>query len=83
MGGGLPPIAAQRARTHFGREPRGDEVVIIGDTPADMTCGRGIGARAIGVAPGASSPAELPAAGAAAAFRDLSDTAAVMAAIWN
>ncbi len=81
--GALPPIAAERARAHFGREPRGEEVVIIGDTPADMTCGRGIGARAIGVATGAYSTGELTAAGAAAAFRDLSDTAAVMAAIWN
>ena len=35
------------------------------------------------IATGAYSPAELTAAGAAAAFRDLSDTAAVMAAIWN
>ena len=81
--GALPPIAARRARAHFGREPRGNEVVIIGDTPADMTCGRGIGARAIGVATGAYSTAELTAAGAAAAFSDLSDTTAVMAAIWN
>jgi len=31
---------------------RGGDVVVIGDTPADVACGRGIGARAIGVATG-------------------------------
>ena len=35
------------------------EVVIIGDTPADIACGAGIGARALGVATGAYSVAEL------------------------
>ena len=33
----LPAIAASRAVPHFGREPQGEEIVIIGDTPADMT----------------------------------------------
>ena len=81
--GALPPIAAQRAREYFGREPRGEEIVIIGDTPADMTCGRSVGARAIGVATGGYSTAELRSAGAAAAFANLTDTEAVMAAIWD
>jgi phosphoglycolate phosphatase-like HAD superfamily hydrolase len=31
----LPPVAVQRAVRYFGRELSGDEVVIIGDTPAD------------------------------------------------
>jgi phosphoglycolate phosphatase-like HAD superfamily hydrolase len=77
----LPGIAAQRAAAHFGREPRGREVVIIGDTPADVTCGRAIEARAIGVATGAYAVADLEAAGAHAAFADLSDTARVLEAI--
>jgi hypothetical protein len=29
----LPAIASKRAHPHFGREPHGTEVVIIGDTP--------------------------------------------------
>ncbi len=77
----LPAIAARRAAAHFGREPRGREVVIIGDTPADVTCGRGIEARAIGVATGAYPLDSLREAGAHAAFADLSDTAGVLEAI--
>jgi phosphoglycolate phosphatase-like HAD superfamily hydrolase len=79
----LPPIAARRAEPLFGRIPRGAEVVIVGDTPADVTCGACIGARAIGVATGGYSVAELDAAGAYAVFRDLSDTEAVMDAIFQ
>jgi len=77
----LPAIAARRAAAHFGREPRGREVVIIGDTPADVTCGLGISARAIGVATGAYQVRELEVAGAHATFLDLSDTARVLEAI--
>lgn len=77
----LPPIAARRAESFFGHEPSGAEVVIIGDTPADVHCGIGIGARALGVATGAYSTAELIAAGAYAAFPDLSATEQVLAAI--
>jgi phosphoglycolate phosphatase len=77
----LPAIAARRAVAHFGREPRGREVVIIGDTPADVTCGRDIAARAIGVATGAYAMEVLAQAGAHAAFPDLSDTSRVLEAI--
>lgn len=77
----LPPIAAERAVEWFGRRPHGEEVVIIGDTPADVTCGASIGARAIGVATGSYSTDELRHAGAAAAFPTLADTAAVLEAI--
>lgn len=78
----LPPIAAQRAEAHFGRVPTGPEVVILGDTPADVTCGNSIGARAIGVATGAYTRDELLAAGAYAAFDTLADTEAVLGAIF-
>ena len=77
----LPPIAAGRAAPHFGRVPRGRDVVIIGDTPADVTCGRGIQARAIGVATGAYPVAALADAGAHLAVADLSDTAHLLEAI--
>ena len=77
----LPTIAARRAEPHFGRLPRGREVVIIGDTPADVTCGLSIEARAIGVATGSFSVESLSEAGAHAAFPDLSDTARVIEAI--
>ena len=79
----LPAIAAARAEPHFGRRPIGAEIVIIGDTPADVTCGAGVGARAIGVATGAYTTDELAAAGAYAAFTDLSDDEGVWRAIWE
>lgn len=77
----LPPIAKRRASELLGVEIAGDRFVVIGDTPADMTCGQGIGARAIGVATGRYGVAELLSHGAHAAFPDLTDTAAVVAAI--
>jgi phosphoglycolate phosphatase len=77
----LPPIAARRASPIFGREPRGAEVVIIGDTPADIACGAGIDARAVAVATGAYSVADLEACRPHAVFADLRDTDAVVEAI--
>jgi phosphoglycolate phosphatase len=77
----LPPIAARRAVPIFGRVPTGAEIVIIGDTPADVACGARIEARALGVATGAYSVNELEACGAHAVFLDLSETDAVVDAI--
>lgn len=77
----LPPIAARRAEPHFGRVPHGRDVVIVGDTPADVACGASVSALTVGVATGAYSAAELADAGAHAVFDDLTDTPAVLAAI--
>jgi phosphoglycolate phosphatase len=79
----LPPIAAERAQGYFGRVPGGSEVVIIGDTPADISCGQCIGARTVAVATGAFSVSDLEACGAYAVFPDLSDTERVLRAILN
>lgn len=77
----LPEIARRRAERALGHPIDGRDVVVIGDTPADVACGVGIGARAIGVATGRYSVAELQACDAAAVFADLSDTDAVVRAI--
>jgi len=77
----LPEIAQRRAREVLGIEVPGSRVVIIGDTPADVECGRGIGARAIGVATGRYSTKELAAHGAVAVFENFVDTEAVITAI--
>ena len=65
----------------MGRVPSGDEVVIIGDTPADVACGAGICARAVAVATGSYSVDELAECGPHAVFADLSDTDRVLTAI--
>jgi phosphoglycolate phosphatase len=77
----LPPIAVERAASYFGRVPSGSEVVIIGDTPADIACGECINARALAVATGGYSVPDLSACRPHAVFPNLSDTDEVMDAI--
>jgi phosphoglycolate phosphatase len=77
----LPAIAQARARAHLGRDIDGAQVVIIGDTPHDLTCGRDIGAAAIGVETGRFAAADLLPYDPLAVFADLRDTAAVVDAI--
>jgi phosphoglycolate phosphatase-like HAD superfamily hydrolase len=78
---GLPPVAVERARAALGVEFARTDIVIIGDTPSDVTCGRALGARAIGVATGRFTEGELLDAGAAAVFTDLATTANVLDAV--
>lgn len=77
----LPAVARERGERLLGRALRGEDVVIIGDTPSDVTCGNAIGARAIGVATGAYVEEELREAGAWATFCDLADVDAVVRAV--
>jgi phosphoglycolate phosphatase len=77
----LPRIAQRRAEAVLGRDVPGHVVVVVGDTPADLTCGLGIGARAVGVATGRYSVDALAGYDAMAIFEDLTDTAAVVAAL--
>jgi phosphoglycolate phosphatase-like HAD superfamily hydrolase len=80
----LPAVAAARAAalTGGGRSFAGPDVVIVGDTPQDVACGRPIGARTIAVATGFYDVAALRAAGAGYVFETLADTAAVLDAIF-
>ena len=77
----LPAIAQRRALEMLGLNIAGDRMVIIGDTPADIHCGRSLGVRAIGVATGRYSTDDLAAHHPAAVFIDLVDTDAVVSAI--
>jgi phosphoglycolate phosphatase len=77
----LPAIARTRTRTELGVDVSGASMVVIGDTPADVTCGQSIGAKAIGVATGRYSVAELWDHEPFAVFENLSDTEAVFRAI--
>ena len=77
----LPAIAHARMLEIFGITLQGRDVVVIGDTPADIACGRTLGARAIAVATGWYSVEDLGSHHPYAVFADLSDTAAVLEAI--
>jgi phosphoglycolate phosphatase len=77
----LVPIAAERAAQRYGRPFVGQDVVVIGDTPNDIDCGRAAGARTIAVATGPFSVDTLRALGADVALANLANTEAVIAAI--
>ena len=55
----LPAIAVERARRLTGHDYKGREIVIIGDTPADIECGAELLVRTIAVATGRHTVAEL------------------------
>jgi phosphoglycolate phosphatase len=77
----LVHLARGRASAAYGREFGGTATVLVGDTPLDVAAALATGARAVGVATGGPSAAELAAAGADAVLPDLTDTAAAVAAI--
>jgi phosphoglycolate phosphatase-like HAD superfamily hydrolase len=68
----------ERARALTGTDFRGRDVVIIGDTPNDVTCGAALGVHPVGVTTGSFDRDALVAAGAGVVFDDLSDTSAVL-----
>lgn len=55
----ISAIAHRRSGEVLKGEVRGDEILVIGDTPLDVECGRAIGAKVLAVATGSSSVAEL------------------------
>ena len=70
----LPGIAQRRASETLGLEIVGERLVVIGDTPADIECGRSLGARAIGVASGHYTVEQLEAHNPYAALPSLKNT---------
>jgi phosphoglycolate phosphatase-like HAD superfamily hydrolase len=69
----LLAIAMERGRALLENGQAIDEVYVIGDTPRDVSAGRAIGARTVGVATGPYSVEDLEKAGADLVYPDLSD----------
>ena len=55
----LPAIAVKRAYERTGRLFKEKDIVIIGDSPYDIICAKGVNARSIAVATGWHTPVEL------------------------
>jgi phosphoglycolate phosphatase-like HAD superfamily hydrolase len=55
----IAAAAHKRARQLFGGNLDGGEIVVIGDTPHDIRCGRAIGAKVLAVATGGATLEEL------------------------
>lgn len=55
----IAAVARERGRRLLGNGLRDDEVLVIGDTPLDIRCGRAIGAKVLGVATGGATLEEL------------------------
>jgi phosphoglycolate phosphatase len=79
----LPAIAQRRASETLGLDIAGDRLVVIGDTPADIECGRSLGARAIGVASGHYTVEQLETHKPYAALPSLENTQQVLETILN
>lgn len=52
-------VARERGRRWLGKDLRDDEILVIGDTPFDIRCGRAIGAKVLAVATGGATREEL------------------------
>jgi phosphoglycolate phosphatase len=72
----LGPHALRRACDHHGCRFSAADTWVIGDTPHDIRCARAFGARAVAVATGRHSLAELQALAPDLAFATLADPAA-------
>lgn len=77
----LPAVARRRAEEYLGSSIAGEQLVIIGDTPADIHCGRSLGVRAIAVATGRYSSEVLASHSPALVLDSLADTARVVSEI--
>jgi phosphoglycolate phosphatase-like HAD superfamily hydrolase len=77
----LPTIAVRRALDYWGVEFSAGSVVVVGDTPRDVDCGRGHGARTVAVATGRFGEEALQETGADVVLRDLRETDAALDAI--
>ena len=77
----LPAVARDAAERITGRRFSGKQIVILGDTPNDIACGRALGVKAIAVATGRYHPEELAGHEPDAVFPTFADVPAVLRAI--
>jgi phosphoglycolate phosphatase-like HAD superfamily hydrolase len=77
----LPGRAVEKAKKHTGLHFQGKNVVIIGDTPNDVKCGRHLHVRTIAVATSSYTQEDLKAENPDYLFADLTDTDKVIQAI--
>jgi len=77
----LPSIARGRIRTLTGHDVDFADLTIIGDTPLDVDCARACGARAVAVATGQHSIAELAACDPDDVFPSFADVDAAVRAL--
>lgn len=77
----LGKFAQARALELHGEEFPPERILVIGDTPRDIECGRAIGARTVAIATGNYSRDELAAHRPDFLFEDLSDAKAVITAL--
>jgi phosphoglycolate phosphatase-like HAD superfamily hydrolase len=55
----IAAAALERGRRVLGEDLKAEEVVVVGDTPRDVECGRAIGAKVLAVATGGAAIEEL------------------------
>ena len=79
----LPAIAQRRASERLGLDIERGRMLVIGDTPADIACGRSLGAKAIGVASGHYTVEQLQEHDPYAVFPSLANTQQVLESIVN
>ncbi len=77
----LGTVARTRARDRHGLEIAPEDIIVLGDTPHDVACARAIGAKAVAIATGRHTRAELEATAPDYLFEDLSDLPGVLAAL--
>lgn len=76
----LGPIAMKRAR-ELGHDFAAQDVWVLGDTPHDIACARAFGAKALAVATGVFTSAELSRHEPDAVLEDMTDTALVVSTL--
>ena len=77
----LLPVALTRYHAHTARSIDPAHVIIVGDTPHDVTCAKSGGAKVVAVATGTFSAQALAGYEPDVVFEDLSDREAFMSAI--